>query len=110
MGESSLTSEIEIFPHRLLSKNTTRKLVKFLGSIPNVTDVLLDSIGYQDGSDSLTKRIIVRVKRASKIDVTLLDIDSLCKNLIPFGHDIRVGRFTKPRPTVSDYLKKRFEE
>jgi methyl-coenzyme M reductase subunit D len=105
LSKESVKPEIEIIPRRLLGKITTRKLVNLLDSIPDVTDVLLNSIDYEDGSGSLTKRIIVRVKDGSKIEPILLDIDGVCRNLLPAGHDIRVGRFTKPRPTVSDYLK-----
>jgi len=110
LAEDPAASEIEITPHRLLGKNTTRKLLKFLGSIPSVTNMLLDSIDYKDGTGSLTKRIIVQVKDTSQIDTVLIDIEGLCRNLLPAGHDVRVGRFTKTRPTVSDYLRQRFEE
>ncbi|MGP3703958.1 MAG: methyl-coenzyme M reductase operon protein D [Candidatus Bathyarchaeota archaeon] len=95
--------EVEVFPLRLISQKNAEKVAKKLWSIKGVTNVLFDALQYEDGEDGPVKRLIIQVDDPSIVD----KIDKVLKKLLPIGYHIRVGRFTKPRPTVSDYLKGR---
>ena len=86
----------------MLGLETTEKITRRLRTIPGVVNIYLDSIKYSSGSDSVTKRLIVQMDEPTLID----KIDKVCKKIIPVDYSIRIGKFTKPRPTVSDYLRK----
>jgi len=40
-----------------------------------------------------------------KDDSEIEKIEEICKSLFPFGYDLKVGKFTRTRPTVTDYIK-----
>jgi len=95
--------EVEIFPARLLSSKTTRNIVRRLSSIPGVINVYVDSMNYYDGSDSVTKCLIVQINEPSSVN----KIDKVCRKILSIGYSIRTGKFTKPQPTISDYLREK---
>jgi methyl-coenzyme M reductase subunit D len=45
-------------------------------------------------------RIILKSKNADRVVEKIHDI---CRELMPFGYSIRIGKFTKDYPTLHDY-------
>lgn len=99
-----LREQIEVFPYRVLSERTTKKLLTRIRRIEGVLDAIPQVLKYDDG-ETITKRIIVALDGSSPIDAVFKKIDEICKELLPFGYMLRTGVFIKPRPTVSDYLR-----
>lgn len=99
-----LGKQIEVFPYRVLSEGTTKKLLRRISKIEGVLDAIPQVLKYEDG-ETITKRIIVALNGTSPIEVVFKKIDDICKELLPFGYMLRSGVFIKPRPTVSDYLR-----
>ncbi|MDH5815501.1 MAG: methyl-coenzyme M reductase operon protein D [Candidatus Nezhaarchaeota archaeon] len=99
-----LEKQIEVFPYRVLSERTTKKLLRRISKIKGVLEAIPHVLRYEDG-ETVTKRIIVALNGTSPIEEVFKKIDDVCKELLPFGYMIRSGVFIKPRPTVSDYLR-----
>lgn len=99
-----LEKQIEVFPYRMLSEGTTKKLMRRISKIEGVLDSIPQVLRYEDG-ETVTKRIIVVLNGTSPIGEVFKKIDDICKELLPFGYMIRSGVFIKPRPTVSDHLR-----
>ncbi|ENN96463.1 methyl-coenzyme M reductase operon protein D [Methanocaldococcus villosus KIN24-T80] len=120
--------EIEIFPHRYLKASTTEKFLNKLYDLKTVERVVIHgqplpkvvTYGPARGLPvNHSERKIINVKgvpieltvMAGRFIVTLSDdselekIKKICEEMFPFGYDIRVGKFLKDRPTVTDYLK-----
>ncbi|ADG12954.1 methyl-coenzyme M reductase operon protein D [Methanocaldococcus infernus] len=120
--------EVEIFPHRYLKASTTEKFLNKLYDLKTVERVVihgqpLPKVVYYGPARGLpvnhSERKIIEVKgvpveltvMAGRFIVTLSDdselekIEEICKEMFPFGYDIKVGKFLKEKPTVTDYLK-----
>jgi len=89
--------EVQIVPHRLLSEKTGMKLVEELKTVGLVSRVAYagpgDTIGY------------IWVEVFGFHEKTMERIRAACDKYLPFGYDLSVGRFTKYRKTVSDYIR-----
>ena len=89
--------EVQIVPHRLLSEETGMKLVEELKTVGLVSRVAYagpgDTIGY------------IWVEVFGFHEKTMERIKAACDKYLPFGYDLSVGRFTKYRKTVSDYIR-----
>ncbi|WP_423792831.1 methyl-coenzyme M reductase operon protein D [Methanocaldococcus indicus] len=120
--------EIEIFPHRYLKASTTEKFLNKLYDLESVERVVIHGqslpktvpFGPAKGLPvNHSERKIINVKgvpieltvMAGRFIVTLKDdseidkIHEICKELFPFGYNLKVGKFLKDKPTVTDYLK-----
>ena len=89
--------EVQIVPHRLLSEKTGMKLVEELKTVGLVSRVAYagpgDTIGY------------IWVEVFGFHEKTMERIRAACDKYLPFGYDLSIGRFTKYRKTVSDYIR-----
>jgi methyl-coenzyme M reductase subunit D len=107
------TEEIEILPNRILGAKTTERLLDRVSGIEGVEGFILqgprvksdvrEKIVFKDREMELSvavSRIILRSKNADKVVERLHEI---CRDLLPFGYSIRIGKFTKDYPTLHDY-------
>jgi methyl-coenzyme M reductase subunit D len=126
--------EILIFPARLLRAETTEKIINTIYSIPNVRHVTVSGENLPDVLNAgpgkgqpvnhperctitirgqevelrlLVGRIFVEINDIDNVPKALEEIEKVCKELLPFGFNLEVGRYSKFRPTVTDYKKNR---
>jgi methyl-coenzyme M reductase subunit D len=124
--------EIMIFPSRLLSATTTEKLLNKLYTVKHVRQINVQgeslpekiTMGPGAGLDVdhserreievagkktelkvQVGRIFVEIDDIDHVEAALKDIERICKEVLPFGFDLEVGRYSKYKPTVSDYKK-----
>ncbi|HHT74958.1 MAG: methyl-coenzyme M reductase operon protein D [Methanomassiliicoccaceae archaeon] len=131
-AESIPLPEVLIFPHRLLSAETTEKLLNRLYEVPHVRQINLSgeslptkvTYGPHIGLPvDHPERRVIKVKgkevelqlQVGRVFVEIDDIDHLqgaldeiekvCQEILTFGFNLEVGRYSKYRPTVTDYKK-----
>jgi len=111
--------DIEIFPHRYLSSDTTENLLKDLDEIEGVKKMVIHSQKLPPTESGHPDRRIITIK-GQKIDLQvktgriLMEIEeesvidelrNVCKNHLPFGFNINNGTYIRKQKTVSDSLK-----
>ncbi|MEM0449555.1 MAG: methyl-coenzyme M reductase operon protein D [Methanomassiliicoccales archaeon] len=126
--------EIMIMPSRLLSAATSEKLINRLYDVKHVRQVNCQGESLPEmvtqgpaagipvnhperrkikikGKETelriMVGRIFVEIDDIEHVNEALKEIESICEELLPFGFDLEVGRYSKFRPTVTDYAKKR---
>ncbi len=126
--------EIMIMPSRLLSANTTEKIlnkiyeVRYVSHINCQGESLPEKLTSGPGSGLpvnhperkvikvkgketelkiLVGRIFVEIDDFEHVEETLQTIEKICEEMLPFGFDLEVGRYSKFKPTVTDYANKR---
>jgi methyl-coenzyme M reductase subunit D len=126
--------EILIFPNRLLSAETTEKLLNKVYEVPHVRQVNISGEGIPAVLGSgpgkglpnvhperktitvkgkevelrlLVGRVFVEIDDIDNVQQALEKIEEICKDVLPFGFNLEVGRYSKYRPTVTDYKKQR---
>jgi methyl-coenzyme M reductase subunit D len=131
-AESIPLPEVLIFPHRLLSADTTEKLLNRVYEVPHVRQINVSGEGLPAKVTSgphaglpveHPQRKVITVKgkeveltlQVGRIFVEIDDIDNLqgaldeiekiCQEILTFGFNLEVGRYSKYRPTVTDYKK-----
>lgn len=111
--------DIEIFPHRILSADTTGKLLRNLEWIGGVKRIVIQGqrLPPAESGDPDCRTIIVkdeeidlqvktgRVLLEIENEETLDEIRPICEDLLPFGFNIYLGTFIRKQKTVSDKLK-----
>jgi len=124
--------EIMIFPSRLLSAATTEKVLNCICSIKHVRQVTCQGenlpakltlgphaglpVNHPErkninvkGKDTELRvqvgRIFVEIDDIDNVKKAMEDIEKVCEEMLPFGFDLEVGRYSKFKPTVSDYAK-----
>ncbi len=124
--------EILIFPNRLLKAETTEKLLNRIYDVPHVRQVNIAGEGLPAVLSSgpnkglpnehperrvitvkgkqvelrlLVGRVFVEIDDIDNVQQALEEIDKICTELLPFGFNLEVGRYSKFRPTVTDYRK-----
>ncbi|HSV41983.1 MAG TPA: methyl-coenzyme M reductase operon protein D, partial [Methanomassiliicoccales archaeon] len=55
----------------------------------------------------LVGRVFVEIEDIEYVDGALAEIEGICNELLPFGFSLEVGRYSKFKPTVTDYKKNR---
>jgi methyl-coenzyme M reductase subunit D len=111
--------DIEIFPHRLLSADTTEILLNNLDEIEGVKKIVLqgerlppEQVKHPDrrvitiSGDEIdlqvkTGRVLMEIEDEQIID----DIKKVCEDHLPFGFNIHVGTFIRKQKTVTDEIK-----
>jgi methyl-coenzyme M reductase subunit D len=111
--------DIEIFPHRYLSADTTENLLKNLDEIGGVKKMILHGqklppaeSGHPDRKIIILKdqeidlqvktgRVLMEIDEKSVVD----KIKNVCENHLPFGFNINNGTFIRKQKTVTDTLK-----
>ncbi|MGD0817136.1 MAG: methyl-coenzyme M reductase operon protein D [Methanomassiliicoccales archaeon] len=126
--------EILIFPARLLRAETTEKLLNRIYSISNVRHITVSGedlpatlnagpgrgkpVNHPERQTITVKgdevelrllvgRIFVEINDIDNVPKAMEEIEEVCKELLPFGFNLEVGRYSKFRPTVTDYKKNR---
>ena len=125
--------EIMIMPTRLLSAATAEKLINKLYDVEHVRHINCQGEGlpakltqgpgaglpvnHPERKKIKVKgkeceltiqvgRIFVELDDFEHVEETLQKIEGICEELLPFGFDLEVGRYSKFRPTVTDYAKR----
>jgi methyl-coenzyme M reductase subunit D len=110
--------DIEIFPHRLLSADTTESLLNALDEIDSVKKIVLQGQRLPSNADNPDHRIInikgeevdLQVK-TGRIFMEIEDEETIevvkqkCEENLSFGFNIHVGTFIRKQKTVSDKIK-----
>jgi methyl-coenzyme M reductase subunit D len=126
--------EIMIMPSRLLSADTTEKLLNKLYEVKHVRQVNCQGEGLPEmvkqgpaagipvdhperkkimvkGRETqltiLVGRVFVEIDDIDHVQTALKEIEKICEDMLPFGFDLEVGRYSKFKPTTTDYAKKR---
>jgi len=55
----------------------------------------------------LVGRVFVEIDDIDHVQTALKEIEKICEDMLPFGFDLEVGRYSKFKPTTTDYAKKR---
>jgi len=110
--------DIEIFPHRILSANTTERLLNDLESVEGIKRMVIQGQrlppkeinpehrtitvkGEEIDLQVQTGRILIEIDDEDLID----DIRRICEDYLPFGFNIHVGTFIRKQKTVTDGIK-----
>ena len=110
--------DIEIFPHRLLSADTTERLLNDLEGIEGIKRIVIQGQrlppkelntehrtitikGEEIDLQVQTGRILMDIEDEEIID----EIRSICEDLLPFGFNLHVGTFIRKHKTVTDNIK-----
>jgi methyl-coenzyme M reductase subunit D len=111
--------DIEIFPHRLLSAETTEKLLNDLEDMEGVRRMVIQGQRLAPAEEGNPDRRLITIK-GEEVDLQvktgriLLEIDEeeiidqvkeICEDNLPFGYNIYVGTFIRKQRTVTDDLK-----
>ncbi|MDD1772131.1 MAG: methyl-coenzyme M reductase operon protein D [Methanomassiliicoccales archaeon] len=131
-SESVPLPEILIFPERLLFADTTELLLNKLYAVKNVRQINIQGEGLPaiikagpgtGGPVNHPERKKIKVKgeeieltvQVGRIFVEICDIDlvpqamkdieAVCKEVLPFSFNLEVGRYSKFKPTTTDYNK-----
>lgn len=110
--------DIEIFPHRLLSANTTERLLNDLEMVEGINKIVIQ--GQRLPSEEInperrkikikgeeidlqvqTGRVLMEIEDEEIID----EIKTICDSNLPFGFNVHVGTFIRKQKTVSDGIK-----
>lgn len=126
--------EIMIMSKRLLSADTTEKLLNKLYEVNHVRQIncqgesLPEMVkqgpaagipvnhperkkitvkGKETQLTILVGRIFVEIDDIDEVQTALKKIEAICSEMLPQGFDLEVGRYSKFKPTTTDYAKKR---
>lgn len=110
--------DIEIFPHRLLSAETTEKLLNDLNAVEGINKMVIQ--GQRLPSEEInqerrrinikgeevdlqvkTGRVLVDIEDEEVID----EIRDISEKNLPFGFNIHIGTFIRTQKTVTDKIK-----
>lgn len=115
--------DIEIFPHRLLSSETTEKLLNDLNAVEGIKKIVLQGQrlppeemnperqkivvkGEEIDLQVKTGRVLMEIDDEETID----EIRDICEKYLHFGYEIHVGTFIRKEKTVTDGIKYGNEE
>jgi len=124
--------EIQIFTERLLLADTTEVLLNRLHDVKNVRRItvqgedlpaimkmgpgtggpvnhperrVINVAGEEVELTVQVGRVLVEIGDIDFVPQALKDVEEVCKEVLPFGFNLEVGRYSKFRPTTSDYKK-----
>ncbi len=97
------TPDIDILPRRLMDRKKAEDLSAIVREIGEVEEVLTKDYPYR-GGDHVVGRLIVVLKPGSDHEAVVDLLKPVLEQVLPFGYDIRFGRFVKPKPTLKDYM------
>jgi len=124
--------EIMVVPSRLLSAGTTERLVNRIRKVKHVRQITVSGedlpkkvswgpgkgmdvdhnerrmIDYGGQSMELkvqVGRLFAEIEDVDNVHKALSDIEAICEEILPFGFQLEVGRYSKYRQTVTDYKK-----
>jgi len=124
--------EIQIFPERLLLAETTEVLLNKLHKVNNVRRITVQGedlpsvmkmgpgtggpVNHPErkvikvaGEDMELRvqvgRIFVEIADIDLVPQAMKEIEAVCSDVLPFNFTLEIGRYSKFKPTVSDYKK-----
>ncbi len=110
--------DIEIFPHRLLSADTTEKLLNNLEELEGVKRMVIQGQRLPQTEENPDRRVITilgeevdlqvktgRVLMEIEEEEIIEEVKTICDDTLSFGYNIHVGTFIRKHKTVSDGLK-----
>lgn len=125
--------EVMIVPSRLLSAGTTEKLLNKIRKVKHVRQLTVSGedlpasiswgpgkglkVGHDErreisygGQEIELKvqvgRVFAEIDDVDSVKKALKEIEAICEEMLPFGFQLEVGRYSKYRPTVTDYKKR----
>jgi|APFre7841882724_1041349.scaffolds.fasta_scaffold57208_3 methyl-coenzyme M reductase subunit D len=125
--------EIMIMSARLLSAATSEKLINRIYDVKHVRQVTCQGEGLPEkinlgsaaglpvdhserkkimvkGKETelrvLVSRVFVEIDDIDNVKKALSEIEVICEELLPLGFELEVGRYSKFKPTVTDYAKR----
>ncbi|MDR1722296.1 MAG: methyl-coenzyme M reductase operon protein D [Methanobrevibacter sp.] len=119
--------DIQVFPHRILGADTTELLLNKIESLDEVQRTVINGPrlppvdpnenpkyaerrvitvkGKEIFLQVQTGRVFIDVSENSNIHDVRDKIEEICKDVLPFGFDLDIGKFIRTQKTVSDKLK-----
>jgi methyl-coenzyme M reductase subunit D len=111
--------DLEIFPYRILSADTTEKIVGDIEQLDGINRMVLQGqrLPPQEMGDPDRRSIIIggeeidlqvktgRILMDIEDEELIEDIKTICDNYLEFGYDIKLGTFIRKEKTVSDKIK-----
>jgi methyl-coenzyme M reductase subunit D len=110
--------DIEIFPHRLLSADTTEKLLNNLEELEGVKRMVIQGQRLPQTEENPDRRVITilgeevdlqvktgRVLMEIEEEEIIEEVKTICDATLPFGYNIHVGTFIRKQKTVTDDMK-----
>ncbi|MDR2545689.1 MAG: methyl-coenzyme M reductase operon protein D [Methanobrevibacter sp.] len=119
--------DLQVFPHRILGPDRTEMLLNEIEALDGVKRTVIQGprLPPEDPNENpkYTERRVINV-HGKEIDLKVKtgrifidvstdfdivevkdSIDEICKELLPFGFDIDVGKFIRTQRTVTDNIK-----
>ena len=110
--------DIEIFPHRLLSTETTERLLNDLEEVDGIRRIVIQGQrlpsteinserrmikikGEEIDLQVQTGRVFIEIEDETIVD----DIKIVCEDHLPFGFNVSMGTFIRKQKTVTDQIK-----
>lgn len=124
--------EVRIFTNRLLSADTTEKVLNALLSVDHIRQMNTHgeylppkvksgpntgidvnhperkTIRFGDQEILLTNMVgtfFIELEGDEFVDEAVDRIKEICDDVIPFGYTMDVGRYSKYKPTLTDYMR-----
>ncbi|MDR1819432.1 MAG: methyl-coenzyme M reductase operon protein D [Methanobrevibacter sp.] len=119
--------DLQVFPHRILGSDRTEMLLNEIEALDGVKRTVIQGprLPPEDPNENpkyaerrvinvhgkeidlkvKTGRIFIDVSTDFDIVEVKDSIDEICKELLPFGFDIDVGKFIRTQRTVTDNIK-----
>jgi methyl-coenzyme M reductase subunit D len=110
--------DIEIFPHRLLSADTTEGLLNDLEQIEGIKRIVIQGQRLPPKEINENHRTIIlkgeeidlqvqtgRILMDIEDEEIIEDIRTICEDHLPFGFNIHLGTFIRKQKTVTDNIK-----
>ena len=117
--------DIEIFPYRILSSDTSEKLLNNIEALEDVQRIVIHGPRFQDNDATLPpkyrerrvievlgKNVTLQVKPSRifveiTLESTIDEIEEICNEFLPFGFDINQDRsqYIRKTKTITDDIK-----
>lgn len=97
------TPDIDIMPKRLMNRKKAEDLCAIIREMEQVEEVHTKNFPFKGGG-YVVGRFILVLKPGTDHEATVRELKPVMEQTMPYGFEIRFGRFVKPKPTVKDYL------
>lgn len=110
--------DIQIFPYRILSADTTENLLRELDEIEGIERIVLQGQSLPADGDNPDRRVITvkneeidlqvktgRILMEISDEAVIEKVKEVSEPHLPFGFDIYAGTFIRKEKTVTDTLK-----
>jgi hypothetical protein len=97
------TPDIDIMPKRLMERKKAEDFSAIVREIPQVEEVHTKNFPFRGGGYCVG-RFIVILKSGADHEAIVRELKPVMEQIMPFGYEVRFGRFVKPKPTLKDYL------